>query len=63
MKFDFEGLNISIDSSGKFVIDSIFDKEGNNVQLTDVTYDREGNVIVPDADGNTTATEKETDQD
>ena len=33
MKFDFEGLNISIDPSGKFVIDSIFDSEGNNVQI------------------------------
>ena len=59
MKFDFEGLNISIDPSGKFVIDSIFDDKGNTVQLTDVTYDREGNVIVPDANENTTATEKD----
>ena len=58
MKFDFEGLNISIDPSGKFVIDSIFDSEGNNVQLTDVTYDKEGNVIVPDADEDTTANDK-----
>lgn len=58
MKFDFEGLNISIDPSGKFVIDSIFDSEGNNVQLTDVTYDKEGNVIVPDADEDATANDK-----
>lgn len=50
MKFDFEGLNISIDPSGKFVIDSIFDKDGNKLQLEDIKYDREGNVIVPDAD-------------
>ena len=50
MKFDFEGLNISIDPAGKFVIDSIFDKEGNNVQLENVEYDKEGNVIVPNAD-------------
>lgn len=50
MKFDFEGLNISIDPAGKFVIDSIFDKEGNNVQLENVEYDEEGNVIVPNAD-------------
>lgn len=58
MKFDFEGLNISIDPNGKFVIDSIFDKEGNTVQLTDVTYDKEGNVIVPDADEDATANDK-----
>ena len=58
MKFDFEGLNISIDPNGKFVIDSIFDSEGNNVQLTDVTYDKEGNVIVPDADEDATANDK-----
>lgn len=58
MKFDFEGLNISIDPSGKFVIDSIFDSEGNNVQLTDVTYNKEGNVIVPDADEDATANDK-----
>lgn len=58
MKFDFEGLNISIDPSGKFVIDSIFDGEGNTVQLTDVTYDKEGNVIVPDADEDATANDK-----
>ena len=58
MKFDFEGLNISIDPSGKFVIDSVFDDKGNNVQLTDVTYDKEGNVIVPDADEDTTANDK-----
>lgn len=58
MKFDFEGLNISIDPSGKFVIDSIFDKDGNTVQLTDVTYDEEGNVIVPSADEDTTANDK-----
>ena len=60
MKFDFEGLNISIDPSGKFVIDSIFDGEGNNVQLTDVTYDKEGNVIVPSAkDEDATDAEKD----
>ena len=58
MKFDFEGLNISIDPSGKFVIDSIFDDKGNNVQLKDVTYDKEGNVIVSDADEDTTANDK-----
>lgn len=59
MKFDFEGLNISIDPSGKFVIDSIFDKEGNNVQLENVEYDKEGNVIVQNADDeNATATDK-----
>lgn len=58
MKFDFEGLNISIDSSGKFVIDSIFDKEGNNVQLENVEYDEEGNVIVPSADEDATANDK-----
>ena len=59
MKFDFEGLNISIDPNGKFVIDSIFDKEGNNVQLENVTYDKEGNVIVSNADDeDTTANDK-----
>ena len=41
MKFDFDGLNISIDPSGKFVIDSIFDDKGNNVQLENVEYDKE----------------------
>lgn len=59
MKFDFEGLNISIDPSGKFVIDSIFDKEGNNVQLENVKYDEGGNVIVSNADDeDTTANDK-----
>lgn len=59
MKFDFEGLNISIDSSGKFVIDSIFDKDGNKLQLEDIAYDKEGNVIVPDAkDDDATANDK-----
>lgn len=58
MKFDFEGLNISIDPSGKFVIDSIFDKEGNTVQLENVKYDEEENVIVSDADEDTTANDK-----
>ena len=58
MKFDFEGLNISIDPSGKFVIDSIFDDKGNAVQLENITYDEEGNVIVPDADEDTTVNDK-----
>ena len=62
MKFDFEGLNISIDPSGKFVIDSIFDDKGNTVSLEDVEYDEEGNVIVPDADEDATD-EKETNKD
>lgn len=58
MKFDFEGLNISIDPSGKFVIDSIFDKEGNAVQLENVTYDKEGNVIVPNENEGATVNDK-----
>lgn len=58
MKFDFEGLNISIDPAGKFVIDSIFDKEGNKVQLENVEYDKEGNVIVPDENEGATVNDK-----
>lgn len=58
MKFDFEGLNISIDPAGKFVIDSIFDDKGNELQLENVEYDKEGNVIVSDADENATANDK-----
>ena len=53
-KFNFEGLNISIDPNGKFVIDSIYDDKGNTVSLENVEYDKEGNVIVPDADEDTT---------
>lgn len=58
MKFDFEGLNISIDPSGKFVIDSIFDGEGNNVQLENVEYDEGGNVIVPNENEGATVNDK-----
>lgn len=58
MKFDFEGLNISIDPSGKFVIDSIFDGEGNNVQLENVEYDEGGNVIVPNENESATVNDK-----
>ena len=58
MKFDFDGLNISIDPSGKFVIDSIFDDKGNNVQLENVEYDKEGNVIVPNENEGATVNDK-----
>lgn len=58
MKFDFEGLNISIDPSGKFVIDSIFDKDGNKLQLEDIKYDKGGNVIVPNENEGATVNDK-----
>lgn len=58
-KFELEGFNFKIDEHGRYVIDSIFDKEGNNVQLENVEYDKEGNVIVSDADENATDAEKD----
>lgn len=59
-KFELEGFNFKIDEHGRYVIDSIFDDEGNTLQLTDVEYDEEGNIIVPDAkDDNATVTEKD----
>lgn len=62
-KFNFEGLNISIDPQGKFVIDSIYDDKGNTVSLEDVGLDEEDDVIVSNEEDDDATDEKETNKD
>lgn len=61
-KFELEGFTFKIDEHGRYVMESVFDKDGNKLQLEDVKYNEKGEIVIDKQQKDDDTTDAETDQ-